>query len=274
MPSLLLAAAALLLSCGEVTPEPLLQKTSPRNGETAVSTTVRPVIEMGGGVSIDATPPRVVLYDVSGVNRVQVGGTVEVKGGTLTYTPDQELEQHRRLVLEVRQGAISEGDFTLLDITEAPDEPINWERRWWEQPGGLSEGTYQLRFSTLSHPRVASAYQRGGRIYVRFSQPMDRVTTGKVVQLLDATTKEALTLTRKVWPDTTRIFLEPAAPLADASLYVLKVGAEAVGEDSTYLDGNDNGKPGESSDDFCAKFTGHQTKIFSRMGTSTIVPCP
>lgn len=271
---LVVAAAALLLSCGEVIPVPLIQKTSPANGATLVSTKVNPTIELGGGVEINGAPPRVVLYDVTGTARVQVEATVNVDGSTLTYVPARELKSDRRFVLEVRQGALSGGDFTLFDISETPDEAIKWKQAWWDNPDKKSEGTYLLRFSTLSHPRVASAYQDGKRIYLRFSQAMDRVPTGKVIQLIDPATKKALTLKRMVWSSTSRIYLEPATPLADATLYMLKVGAEAVSEDKTYLDGNDNGKSGEASDDFCARFTGFQTQIHSRMGTTTIVPCP
>ena len=51
------------------------------------------------------------------------------------------------------------------------------------------------------------------------------------------------------------------------------VGAKALGEDQTYLDGNDNGKPGEATDDFCTKFTGFQINIFSRLGAQKPAPC-
>ena len=268
----------LLAGCGAVEPEPLILRTTPDNGATAVSLTVQPVLALGGGVEVNATPPKVVLYDITNgtaaATRVQVGATVEVKGSSLTYKPTAELIPLRRYVLEVRQGALSGGDFDLLDTSDKPQETLPWKMGWWGRPHASPEGVYQLRFSTLSHPRVTGAFQEAGRVHVHFSQPMDVATADGEIEILDATTYKAILLTRKVWSGKQRVYLYPAAPLQTNMIYTLKVGAKALGADKTYLDGNDNGKPGEASDAFCAKFTGFQKNIFSRLGATKGIACP
>ena len=228
---------------------------------------------MGGGVEINATPPKVVLYDITGGGKVKVGATVEVVGSTLTYIPAKDLMPLRRFLLEVRQSAVNGGEFLLEDISEKPQESIPWKRSWWASPKASTEGTFHLRFSTLSHPRLTSAYQENDRIHLIFSQAMDRATTTKEIQLLDAITKKAMTLTQTVWPSALHAYIQPATALSTSQLYKLKVGARSLAADKTYLDGNDNGKAGEADDDFCAKFTGFQKTIFSRLGATKRVPC-
>ena len=273
---ILLTAALCTLGCGAPDPEPLILQTTPENGATAVSLTVQPGLVMGADVEIDATPPRVVLYDVTfgTASRVQVGATVEVKASTLTYIPTADLIPMRRYVLEVRQGAVTGGEFHLLDASDNPQETIPWKRGWWGRPEASAEGVFQLRFSTLSHPRIISAFQDGGRVHVHFSQAMELAATDGAIQILDATTRKALPLDRTVWPNSRRAYLYPSAPLKTSMIYMLKVGAKAMGADKTYLDGNDNGKPGEAGDAFCAKFTGFQKNIFSRLGGTKRISCP
>ncbi len=272
---LLLAALVMGPACGDAVVEDLVQQTTPANGATAVSLTVKPQIVLGQGVDVDGAPPGVVLYDITSGSRAQVQATVEVSGGSVTYKPAADLAPLRRYVLEVRQGAL-DGDFHPYDASDKPRVKLPWKQSWWDSRDKATEGVFQLRFSTLSHPRITAVFQDADRdlMHLHFSQAMDRSSCHGRIQLLDALSKKPVTVKRVVWPSASRAYMELTAPLKTTTLYLLKVDGKALGADLTYLDGNGNGKPGEAADGFCVKFTGFQQQIFSRLGSSKQIPCP
>jgi hypothetical protein len=248
---LALLLAATVTGCGAET-RPLLLRTVPLNGSTLVELGISPVLELAGSATVDATSRRLVLYDITAGARKTVSAVIEAEGSTLTYKPKEPLPADHSFELAMERETVAGSTLDEVDASEWPEEPIAWPYRLW--------------FSTASRPRVRAAYleREVPRITIYFSQPMDPVVTSKQIEVLD--------LTHKSWPAKTpawddsnrRVRLELAAPLDPATPYILRVGADAVAENTTRLDGNDDGIPGGPEDSFSAPFTGSQAVISSR----------
>lgn len=249
-----LAIGALLLvlaSCGEEA-QPLLRQVFPANGTTLVDLASAPRLELAESASIDASSRKLVLYDVTAGARKTVSAVIELAGTTLTYRPNAPLPADHSFELTLDRTLASGAGLDEVDASEWPDEPIAWPFRLW--------------FSTASRPRVRAAYlePEGPRITIYFSQPMDPALTSKQIEVLD--------LAQKSWPTRAvswddgnrRARVELGAPLDAATPYTLRVGAGAAAENTTPLDGNDDGVAGGAEDSFSAAFTGSQVVILSR----------
>ncbi len=251
MTRIALGLALFLTGCGS-DPRPLLQGLFPLNGSTLVDLAAAPRLELAESAAVDAASRKLVLYDVTAGARKTVSAVIEVAGTALTYRPNQPLPADHSFELELARDAVSGSGLDELDASEAPAEPVVWPYRLW--------------FSTASRPRVRAAYLEPSlpRVTILFSQPMDAAATSKQIEVVD--------LAQKVWPakpvswddGNRRARLELGAPLDAATPYTLRVGAGAVAENTTPLDGNDDGKAGGPEDSFSAPFTGSQTVILSR----------
>lgn len=246
-------------------PRALIHVVNPSNGSTAVDLNLQPQMEFHSSVALDVLHRTIVLYDVTKGAKLTVSGEVSLEDDTITYKPKSPLDPDREYRLEVQRAAVLTGDFDENDGSEDPEEAI-------------STWPYLLRLATRSGPRVRGAYLKNesGRslITVRYSQPMDPVSAGAAVKLLDGVTKAALPAGTPVWLDDRSVQVRAGSALSGASLYILKVDSSALASDNTALDGNDNGKPGEKLDSFCAPFSGLQTVIFSRLGGKPPSACP
>jgi len=253
MPRLRLCVLLLpLVGCGADT-RPVFVEATPLNGSTAIDSAAQPRLVVGDQAAIDAELRRVVLYDVTGGGRLTVPGKIEVVGSReLTYSPKATLEAGHEFRLEVTASALT-GEFDLLDATESPDEPVGWP--------------YALRFSTRSRPRVRAAYldPDGPSVTVRFSQPMDPVATGKAISVSDLGGQPVPASAGVVWLDDQSARIDLSISLDSTGLYTLEVSGKAQARDRTLLDGDDDGTPGEPSDDFTVRFTGSQRVIRSRL---------
>lgn len=266
-----LAAAWLLgaAGCGSDS-DAVIQSATPLPGSTAVGidTVVRVQIhsdaELDVGLLSQKNSRAIVLYDVTGGGRSAVGGTINAGSSGFTYEPTSPLRAGRSYALEIKREAILGDGFNETDGTLWPEETITWP--------------YRLAFSTASAPRVSGAYLHESdgeqRLVVYFSQAMDLVASGPSAAVLDGVTRGPVKLRTPVWANDRHLELQPTVPLDRASLYILKVDTTATAKDNTRLDGNANGKPGESGDSFCVQFTGSQRLVFSRLGATTPSKCP
>jgi len=247
---------ALLSGCGaDNNTHPIITEVTPPNRATRVDTAIQPEIRLAGGTAVDPYNRKIVLYEVTGGAKKTVAGNVSVEGTVVTYEAAGALAADRdyRLVLEV--GSVTGESLDQLDGAETPEEPLSWP--------------YHLSFSTSSRPRIRGAYLEGGassspRVLILFSQPMNPIVTGKQIQVLDQGGKP-LKIATPIWLDTDRARVELDEELDPTGIYTLTVGREAIGEDGILLDGDDDGTPGGSSDDFTAQFTGSQKVIRSRL---------
>ena len=118
----------------------------------------------------------------------------------------------------------------------------------------------------LASDEVRAVYLDSGRIFVHFSQPMDQVaTTAASFALFDEADKD-VPISKLVWVGDGSARLEIGAPLDRTALYTLLVRSSAQAADGTALDGDGDGRPGETDDDYSVQFTGSQNIIKSRLG--------
>jgi hypothetical protein len=265
MRSLILGLMALACAgCGSDL-RALVKQVLPLNGATAVDLTVRPQITLIDGAAIDLLPSearKVVLYDVTAGAKKTVAGSVVAEGATITYEPEEALPLDHQFLLEIKKEGcdpagscsptITGEEIEDIDGSEWPEEPISWPLK--------------LGFSTGSRPRVRAAYLDDRRVVVRFSQPMNPVASEKAIQIEDMAGK-SLTFGVPVWIDEQSVQVVLEDPLEVAAIYTLRVKRDAIGQDGTLLDGDDDGRPGEPDDNFSAKFTGSQRIIMSRLGS-------
>jgi hypothetical protein len=253
---------ALVASGCSTSPRPIIEMTDPLNGATAVAVAKTPSVTMASGSAVnDAGDRQVVLYDVTSGAHKTVAAEVLVEGTTISYeVQGGALTASHEFELEVQKSVVDAEDYEQLDGSESPEETLTWP--------------FRLRFSTKSRARVRAAYleSSGGAyaVVVKFSQPMDPTSTGKAIQVLDATTKSSIPARNPIWLDAayTEVKVELSQTLTSTSLYLLQVARTAVAADGALFDGNDNGTPGESSDAFSAQFTGVQSVIASRLPSS------
>jgi hypothetical protein len=253
--------------CGSDSTLALIQSTNPRNGTTSVERTIKPTISFIDGAAVDLLPvkaAKVVLFDVTGGARQTVVGSVLAEGETITYEPTaSELAAGHQFELVVKEAwcqtastctrpTAAHEEAAQTDSSEWPEEPLTWP--------------FKLRFSTKSSPRVRAAYLDGGAILLRFSQPMNPAMTQDQIKVTDIAST-VIKLSNPVWADGQQsLRLDLGAKLGATSVYTLTVNRMAIGEDGTLLDGDEDGKPGESNDSFSVKFTGSQQIIRSRLG--------
>ncbi|MBW2733109.1 MAG: hypothetical protein JRH20_12015 [Deltaproteobacteria bacterium] len=241
-------------------PQALLQKLAPLMGSTAVDVRTIPAITLAPGAywQFHRDNPQLKLFDVTSGERVGVAGGIRLEGQRAAFEPERELFAQRDYELVLERSAIGgdcdsagcRGDVTDRDGSEWPEEPLN---TW----------PLTLRFSTRSLPQVRAVYfhdQR--RLYVRFSQGMDRLLTGARIHVLDEV-REPVDISPMVWQGegVTTARFEILSPLDATGLYTIVVGELAESADGLRLDGNGNGVPGENHDDFTAQFTGSQGVI-------------
>lgn len=257
--------ALLCPGCDTESPS-IIQILNPVNGATAVSTTTTPLIRFYSKVGLDAGSRNIVLYNITGGAKKTVAGDLLIEGVVLTYKPKTNLGAKKDYMMEVQKAAIVGDDFELSDSSEPVIEIFSWP--------------YSYRFSTRSAPRVRAAYlqmvEQRPRVTVHFSQKMAPVATGAAVKLLDGVTHKEISLGAPAWQDDATVIVEPAVTekLTSGQLYTLKVAVSARSADNTALDGDMDGNPGESKDDFCVGFTTLQQVIFSRLGGKKPSVCP
>lgn len=250
-----LALALVLAGCGGDEITALVTGVTPLNRATRVDTAVQPQIRLAGGAAVDPYNRNIVLYDVTGGARLTVAGNVSVEGTVITYQPGAPLEADHDYSLELVAGSVSGDGLDPLDRSESPEEMLEWP--------------YKLTFRTGSRPRVRAAYledptSKSPSVLIRFSQPMNPITTAQQVQVQD-TGGKPLAQGTPVWLDTSSMRVELEGSLDPAGIYTLLVGRTAMAEDGILLDGDDNGSPGGPNDNFSAKFTGSQKVIRSRL---------
>jgi Bacterial Ig-like domain len=262
-----LVVIASLVGCGSDSTQALIQSTNPLNGTTSVERTIKPTITFIDGAAVDLLPSqaaKVVLFDITGGARQTVVGSVLANGETITYEPSvSELAAGHQFELVIKEEwcqtastctrpTVAHEEASQSDSSEWPEEPMTWP--------------YKLRFSTKSAPRVRAAYLDGGGIHLRFSQPMNPAMTQDQIKVTDIAST-VIKLSNPVWADGQKsLRLDLGVELGATSVYTLTVNRAAIGEDGTLLDGDEDGKPGESSDSFSVKFTGSQQIIRSRLG--------
>jgi hypothetical protein len=268
-PTILLIASLVLVAC-EPEQRSLVLKTTPLNGATSVSPSTQPRIEFTGAVSIQAQEANkdlnVSLFDITGGGKRRIGGFIEIEGSKLTFKPtdanqvEAPLQPNRQFSLEVLKRGVWGDNFDEVDASEWPDETVSWP--------------FALRFRTKSCPRVRAAYhdKTNQRLVVGFSQKMEVLSTGLAIKLLDNKQSE-VELDPPVWKDDQNVYISPRVDLSVEDIYTLKVANTAKAEDTTLLDGNDNGTPGETGDDFCVKFTGSQSTLLSRLAARNSGKC-
>jgi len=242
----------LLLGCG-TDAGPIIRDLFPLNRATDVDTGIQPRVEVGVGASIDADAGRVVLYDVTAGGKGRVGGVVVIEGQALIYQPSAPLQSGRDYALVLESGSVTGDALDQVDESESPREPVSWP--------------FRLEFRTGSRPRVRGAYLEPGeppRVVVRFSQPMNPLTTGKQIQVEDLG-GVVVPASTPVWLDTQSVEIGLTQALDPVSVFSLTVNREAAATDGILLDGDDDGVPGEASDGFSAQFTGSQAVIRSRL---------
>jgi len=257
--ALLIFAVGILEACSDR--RSLILKLSPLNGATSVATSIQPVVEFSGAAQVDATARKLVLMDITNNGSKVIAGDIDVHGSVMTYIPTVQLPPNRQYGLSLKEEAVSGEDYDEVDASEDPIQAITWP--------------FVLRFRTMSCPRIREAFieKPSGRIWIKFSQQMDMVSTGKAIQLQDGATRLPITLGTPVWPDSFNVYVSPNKSLINNTVYILKVGQKAMAYDNIGLDGDDDGKPGEKTDDFCVKFTGSQQVIFSRLKKKNTSTC-
>lgn len=233
---------------------PAVRALTPLNGATAVETDVLPAVEVASGAQVDAGGGRVTLVErVAGGVRT-VAGEIEIVDNRLTYRPEQPLLEGRRYELVVEQDALRGKKLLDVDASESPQEPLQWPLR--------------ARFLTASAPQVRGVYLepvgRRGRLLVRFSQPMDQVVSNDQFLVIDQISTE-LSLGKPVWIDEASVRLDIDAELDEGGLYTLQINRDARGRDGSHLDGDADGRAGESDDNFVVQFTGSQRIVLSRL---------
>jgi hypothetical protein len=239
-----------LAGCGGKV-EPVIKRTLPLPGSTAVDTSIIPLIEVGAGGKIDGNERKIVLFDVTSGARLTVAAQIEIGGTILTYRPQQSLAPNHDFELVMEQGSITGEKLDEVDASESPAEPFSWPYRLW--------------FSTKERPRVRSAYlEAGPAVLVHFSQAMNPISTSSAIHVLDLTRKP-VPQREIVWLDEQSIRLSLTPPLDVSLPYTLQVEQSAESARGTHLDGNDDGTPGGADDTFGAEFTGAQPVIFSRL---------
>jgi hypothetical protein len=244
-----LVAMAHLGACGLDT-QPMIAKTAPLNGSTAIDVATHPTVEAARGASIDGQNRKIVLYDVTAGARKTVAAEIEIVGTTVTYKPAEPLPSDHSFELVFEQGSITGPALDELDGSEQPTEALSWPYRLW--------------FSTSGRPRVRAAYLTVGVpqfITVCFSQPMEPLSTAQAIQVLDLGGTPIATKA-PVWIDEQRLRVDVAQQLDLATPYRLRVSGEARSRTDQALDGNDDGTGG---DEFSRGFTGSQPVIFSRL---------